>query len=114
MDLFKKQLDLYVAMDIKYAILHCDAMTYAPELSLEEVRAANLAALRELVDYAADRGTMICLENLRKVVPVAMSADDLLYFVNNIGRDKLGICFDIGHLNQTNVNTPSEFLEKVI
>ena len=109
----KKQLDLYVAMEIKYAILHCDAMTYAPELSLDEVREANLAALRELVDYAADRGTMICLENLRRVVPVAMSADDLLYFVNEIGSDRLGICLDIGHLNQTNVNTPSEFLEKV-
>ena len=107
----KTQLDLYVAIGIKHAILHCDAMTYAPELSFEEVRAHNLEALRELVDYAGDRGTLICIENLRRVVPIAMSASDLMYFINEIGSDKLGICFDVGHLNQTGVETPAEFIK---
>ena len=111
LEALKKQLDLYVAMDIKYAILHCDAMKYAPELTLEQVRERNLYALRELTDYAAGRGTLICLENLRRVVPIAMSSSDLLYFINEIGSDKLGICFDVGHLNQTNVETPEEFIK---
>ena len=108
----KKQLDLYHAIGIKHAVLHLDQIKKEPNLSLDEVRARNLDALRELVDHIKGRDTVICIENLRKVVPVAMSADDLLYFVNEIGTEHLGICLDTGHLNQTKTDTPEDFIQK--
>lgn len=108
----KLQLDLMRAIGIKHAVLHLDPLKNEPELPMSEVKERNLDALRELVSHVSGSDLAICIENMRRTVPVAMSADDLLYFVNAIDSKNLGICFDIGHLNQTKTESPAEFIQK--
>lgn len=110
--LLKKQFDLFRAIGVKNAVLHCDSFSRAEEeLSLEYKREENVKALIDLTSYIADSDMVICLENLRPP-RITQSADDLLYFIDRIKSKNLGICLDTGHLNLTPYNDQAEFIRK--
>lgn len=108
-DSVKRQLDLFRAIGVRFAVLHCDSCIDRPELSEDEVIEENVRALRDLIEYIKDTDIVICLENMSKQ-SFALSADRLLYFVRELGEEHLGICLDTGHLNMTEHNSQADFI----
>ena len=98
MELVKRQLDLFKAIGVRYAVLHLDLLRRYPELTLEQKREKNLEALKELIDHIKDTDIVLCLENLKEP-KLAESAEQLLWFIEQLGDAHLGICLDTGHLN---------------
>lgn len=96
--ILKKQLDLFQAVGVKYAVLHSDGMTRFPDLTVEEIRQRNLEAVRDLIDHIRQTDIVICLENINQK-GVSTTAEDLLWFVEVLNGEHVGICLDTGHLN---------------
>lgn len=98
--LLKRQLDLFLAIGVKNAVLHCDALKdmdgNMPPIDV--IREKNTKALLDLLDYVKDTDLVICLENLISSYAVN-SIDGLMYFIENLNSKNLGICLDTGHLN---------------
>jgi len=88
-------LELYSAIGIENAVLHCDSM---PEAGLDEeaVYARNLDMLRLLCEKTAHLNIRICLENLTRI---CRDADHLVWLVDQLPENRFGICLDTGHLN---------------
>lgn len=111
-EILKRELTLFDAIGIKNAVLHCDNFTRDGEdVGIEYKREENLKGLRELVSHIEGTDVTICLENLRPP-RFTQSADDLLYFINEIGDEHLGICLDTGHLNLSPYKDQVEFINK--
>ena len=111
-ELLKRQFDLFNAIGVKNAVLHCDSFTRDKEtVTLEYAREENIKALKDLVSYIEGTDLVICLENLRPP-RITQSADDLLYFINAVGSKNIGICLDTGHLNLTPYSDQIEFISK--
>lgn len=99
MEFLKKQIDLFQAMGVKNAVLHCDSLKWKnADLTREEKIEANYKALAEILDYVKDSEMVICLENLIST-DFVNSVDGLMYFINRFNSKNLGICLDTGHLN---------------
>lgn len=107
-DTLKRQLDLYIAIGIKAAVLHVDVFRDNPTMSIEEKCRINKEALVELTTYIANTDVAICLENLCE--SPAASVEELLYFIDTIQSDNLGICLDTGHLNLTDNRNQKHFI----
>lgn len=107
--ILQKWLDLFCAIGIKNAVLHCDAMKDDPFLTLDEIRAKNKAALVQLTDYLAGKDLVICLENLGQPHE---SVESLLWYIHEIGDTHLGICLDTGHLNAFGNKKQIPFIRK--
>ena len=105
----KKQLDLFRGIGIRRAVLHCDSLPEEPDLPLEEKRRRNLKALEELISYIRDTDMVLCLENLSNK-SFTRSAEDLLFFIKQLGNTHLGICLDTGHLNLTGIQSQKAFI----
>ncbi|MBQ7353823.1 MAG: sugar phosphate isomerase/epimerase [Clostridia bacterium] len=99
-ELIKKQLDLFVAIGIKNAVLHCDPLMgeNGVKAPVEIAREENIKALSDLLDYVKDTDLVICLENLISS-PAVNSVEGLMYFIEHFNSKNLGICLDTGHLN---------------
>ena len=110
-DILKRQLDLFKAIGVKAAVLHCDSLLRFPDMPLEEKLAKNKEALRTLLEYIADTDMVICLENLRHP-SIVKTAESLLYFIDELKSPNLGICLDTGHLNTTENKSQMEFIQK--
>ena len=101
-------LDLFSAIGIKSAVLHCD--TRHPDgMPEEEVFRKNAEALRALTAHIKGREIRICLENLCKRWK---SAEELLRLIAMVGEENLGICLDTGHLNLTRASSQGDFIRK--
>lgn len=96
--ILKKQLDLFQAVGVKYAVLHSDGMARYSDLTVEEVRQRNLEAVRDLIDHIRETEIVICLENINQK-GVSATAEELLWFVDALNGEHIGICLDTGHLN---------------
>ena len=107
-DTLVREIELFEAIGIKYAVLHCDFMQDV-EIGYDERRELNIIKLRELCDRISHVDITLCLENLCQHV---LSADELLEIIDKVGSDKLGICLDTGHLNIQKKNTQGEFIRK--
>lgn len=102
--------DLFLAIGIKSAVLHCDGM-YKSDIPVEEKMKKNFAVVKELTEYLKGTDMVICLENLRLFT---QTADDLMYFVEGINSENLGVCLDTGHLNIALENADHEaFIRRV-
>ena len=99
-EFLKKQIDLFLAMGVKNAVLHCDSFAWKEgnTLTREEKIEENCKALAELLDYIKDSDMVICLENLIST-DFINHVDGLLYFMDKFKSKNLGICLDTGHLN---------------
>ncbi len=107
-EILKRWLDLFEAIGIKNAVLHCDSIYEDTTLSDEDVHERNLVVLKELTDYLKGKDVTICLENLIKS---HYSVESLLWYIERLGSDNLGICLDTGHLNIARGNQ-AEFIRK--
>ena len=98
--LIKKQLDLFLAIGVKNAVLHCDALADKDGVKapVDIARVENIKAISELLDHVKGTELVICLENLISS-DVANSAQGLMFFINHFNSENLGICLDTGHLN---------------
>jgi sugar phosphate isomerase/epimerase len=112
-ELLMRQFELFDAIGVKNAVLHCDNFTRNDEdsPSLEFKREKNTEALEILCDAVKGTDMVICLENLRPPRFTTV-AEDLLYFINRINSKNLGICLDTGHLNLSENPSQIEFIEK--
>ena len=111
-DVLKRQFDLFHAIGVKNAVLHCDNFTrLGDSVSVEYKREENEKGLSDLLDYIKDTDMVICLENLRPP-RFTQSADDLMYFIERLNSKNLGICLDTGHLNLTPYNNQTEFIKR--
>lgn len=99
-EFLKKQIDLFLAMGVKYAVLHCDSLKWREDKAItnEQIIAENLSAIRDLLDYIKDEDMVICLENLISS-DFVNNVDGLLNMINELNSEKIGICLDTGHLN---------------
>lgn len=89
-------LELYEAIGIENAVLHCDNMAESTNLTQEEIYACNLKALRRLCALTPHLKIRICLENLTRI---CQDVDHLIALVDQLPPDRFGICLDTGHLN---------------
>lgn len=96
----KKQLDLFTAIGIKNAVLHCDPLAdeNGVKAPLEIAREGNIKALSDLLEHVKGRDIVICLENLI-TSPAVNNVEGLMYFIEYFNSENLGICLDTGHLN---------------
>lgn len=111
-EVLKRQFDLFDAIGVKNAVLHCDSFTRLEnDPGLEFKFEENYAALKEMCDYIEGTDIVICLENLRPP-RITTKAEDLLYFVNRLNNKHIGICLDTGHLNLSENTDQLDFIEK--
>lgn len=103
--LIKRQLDLFVAIGIKNAVLHCDPLAdeNGVKAPIDIARKENIKAISELLDYVKGTDLVICLENLI-TSPAVNSVEGLMYFIEHFNHKNLGICLDTGHLNINDKN----------
>ena len=96
----KKQLDLFLAIGIKNAVLHCDpfANEKGEKAPIDIAREGNKEAISDLLDHIKGKDIVICLENLI-TSPAVNNIDGLMYFIDHFKSENLGICLDTGHLN---------------
>ena len=99
-ELIKKQIDLFLAIGIKNAVLHCDPIMNekGEKASVEIARAENVKALSDILAHVCGKDIVICLENLI-TSPAVNNVNGLMYFIDYFKSDNLGICLDTGHLN---------------
>ena len=95
----KRQLDLFKALGTKYAVLHFDGLDRYGDFDVDTIRARNVEAIRDLIAHIEGTDIVICLENIHAPKPVARTAEQLLWFMEEIGGEHIGICLDTGHLN---------------
>ena len=107
-DTLKTWLDLFGAIGIKRAVLHCDGESFSTNTSADEKYKANISVLKELTEYLKGCDMIICIENLRKFTT---GVDELLKITNAVDSKNIGICLDTGHLNLTHKNQ-KEFIKK--
>lgn len=108
-DYIVRQAELYEAIGIKCAVLHCDYMR-GVEVSDEDRFEKNAVALTEVARRTAHIDMYICLENLCGGAPT--SIERILELIRRVGSPKFGICLDTGHLNVTHANEQKDFILK--
>ena len=110
--LIKKQLDLFLAIGIKNAVLHCDPLAdeNGVKAPIAIARQENVKAIGDLLDYVKGKDIVICLENLISS-PAVNNIEGLMYFIDYFKSENLGICLDTGHLN-INKGSQAEFIKR--
>ena len=73
-----------------------------------EIQEARVNALRILCEHIKGADMFICMENLSQFT---VNAADLKSLINAVGSDRLAICLDTGHLNQSGL-PQAEFIEQ--
>ena len=121
-EILHKWIDMFCAIGIQNAVLHPD-ISFPEGTPKEEIYEQNRVALQKLVAYIGERDLTICLENLRTEEkpryegtvphPLHFSSDELLWYIDQIGDEHLGICLDTGHLQVSRAETQSSFIRKV-
>ena len=105
--ILSRWIELFSAIGIRNAVLHCDAHSFPENTSQETIWEANAAVLRKLAPIAEGHHVRLCLENLRYVFNTAQS---LLEVIHRVSSPALGICLDTGHLNITQGETQAHFI----
>ncbi len=101
-------LQLYEAIGVKNAVLHCDSLEGEPQLTDQERLDRNLAQLLRLQEGMQGMKIRVCLENLTRI---CRSTDELLYLAERLEPEYFGICLDTGHLNMC-TQPQDEFIRK--
>ena len=82
-ELIKRQIDLFLAIGIKNAVLHCDALKDENGVSPSDdiVRQENIKAIGDILDYVKGTDLVICLENLISC-NATNNVNGLMYFID--------------------------------
>ena len=97
-DWHKRELELFLAIGIRNAVLHFNG---GYDLSPEERFEKRLEQLRKLQEFVKGTDLYLCLENLGSV-PETHTAQRLVSIIEAAGGENLGICLDTGHLHLVN------------
>ena len=95
-DILMNWIDLYEAIGVKNAVLHCDVLGDRPELTEDQKYEENIRVLGIVAERLKGRKIKICLENL---LGFTESSSDILRIVNALDSENFGVCLDTGHLN---------------
>ena len=98
--LIKKQIDLFLAIGVKNAVLHCDPLMneQGEKAPIEVARRENIIAISDILEHVKGTDMVICLENLISS-PAVNNVEGLMFFIDHFDSPNLGICLDTGHLN---------------
>ncbi len=106
-------IDLFEAIGIKNAVLHCDNLIERHDLTYQEKLEENYKFLAKLKENIKGYNIKICLENC---CSITVNSDELLYLVKKLDSPNFGICLDTGHLNMKKdigyVESQREFILK--
>ena len=96
--ILKRWLDLYMALEIKAAVLHPGGWKKmkSGEWNLEQSIMTNGQMLRILTEHIKGSDLYICLENIPPFVP---EIEDVKAIIDEAGCNNIGICLDTGHLH---------------
>lgn len=97
-DDIKRELDLYLGIGIRNAVIHVNGGNDLDDQRRYECR---VQALTELAQYIKGTPLRLCLENLGSV-PETHTVDRIRKFIDAVGSDQLKICLDTGHLHLVN------------
>ena len=86
-DILMNWIDLYEAIGIKNAVLHCDGLGDRPELTVDQKYEENIRVLGIVAERLKGRKIKICLENL---LGFAESSSDILRIVNALDSENFG------------------------
>ena len=99
-DAFKRELTLFQAVGVRYAMIHISGGEDLPE---DRRIDQQLAVMGQLLDFIQGSDITICLENLRPN-PTVADAEKILWWIRQLGDKHLGICLDTGHLQVARVS----------
>lgn len=110
-DCLKREIDLFLAIGIKNAIIHVNGGGKLPEEERFQLRCRSLAAL---TDHVKGTDLKLCIENLGSV-PETHTVERIRKIMDAVNSENLGICLDTGHLHLVNgrgeaTQTQSEFI----
>jgi sugar phosphate isomerase/epimerase len=98
LDTIKRWLDLFGALGIQAAVLHLGGYTLRdagwPEEAIFERRVETLS---RIVEYAAARDIIICVENMNFPNCDTETLEKIKCFITGVDADNLSICLDTGH-----------------
>ena len=103
-------LDLFYAIGIKNAVLHCDRVRNNPELSTEARVEENVKILKRLTSYIEGRDINISLECLH-APGLCSSAEEIIHIIEKVGGKNLSICLDTGHLHLCEIRDQAHFIK---
>ena len=114
----------------KYMVLHpycpqgldffLNARPYDYSKLIEHNKQVNLAFFKSLIPYLKEMGVMVCIENLfaydvlmqRHVLGACGNADETNYYIDQLGDECFGACYDSGHLNHF-AGDEAEYIRKL-
>jgi len=98
MDDLKREIDLFLGVGIRNAVLHANG-----GLDLDEQKRfeGRVQALTELSQYIKGTPIRLCLENLGSV-PETHTVERIRKFIDAVESNQLKICLDTGHLHLVN------------
>lgn len=104
LELLKNNIDFLHAVGVKHMVLHISGCKNGePRKKAKKKRyKAQLARLKELLDYIGDRDIVLCIENIVQNANTEKSEYILDYIHDCDNSPHLGICLDVGHLNRSN------------
>jgi sugar phosphate isomerase/epimerase len=93
--------DATALLGVKYMVVH-PIMPYGTSdkgapLFVRTTRRCNIDFLRELCDYAAGKGVVICLENMPFTDLSVSTPEQIAGIIDEVGKDNLKMCLDTGH-----------------
>lgn len=111
LDWWKRELELYETIGVKYAVLHPGGGSASAQGdgSGQKIREKRLESLNELLEFTQGMKVMICLENMPQGECIVRSGD-LLEVIRSLSHSNIGICFDTGHLNIRKEEEPEDFI----
>lgn len=114
----------------KYMVIHpycpqgleffINARTYDYSELIEHNKEVNLEFFSKFIPTLGKEGVVMCIENLfaydvllqRHVLSACGNADETNYYIDELGEDCFGACYDSGHLNHFGGNE-TEYIEKL-
>ena len=100
---------------IEFITVHPGALSPLGMQIPDKVREQVIAGFTEISDHAAEYGIRVGLENMIDIeMLLARTPEEVLGIIENVGRDNLGITWDVGHSNTTGtIDGFIEILDKI-
>lgn len=107
----------YVPQGLEFFL---NARPYDYSKLIEHNKEVNVKYFEQFVPLLEKTGVKICIENLfaydvlmqRHVLSVCGSADEANYYIDTLGDEHFGCCYDSGHLNHFGANA-GEYIRKL-
>lgn len=108
--ILKDWLDLFYAIGIKAAVIHCDGLRNESDIGDDERIRRNAETLKRLCELIDGKDIKLSIESLKSPFPLVRNAEEIIRMIELTGSDRLGICLDTGHLNLCDDNDQEKFI----